>query len=299
MHNLFITYINLIINHRTFEVSVSKELIFVGLLFILSLIPLVFFLTMGKVHPPSSGSENWKTLQKELQGTSGGVKKKVGKKDAKNLTGNSLNVQMNKWKNQQNEIKASTTQMERKKSAQRVLAIDCEYVGAGFEGRDDILARVSIVDVNGSVLYDKYVIPTEEVTDYRTQVSGIRPGHLERGEPKPQVQLEVSKLLNGSIVVGHGLNNDFKVLGFPHPAEMTRDTARYKPLREILKDKPRKTPSLKLLAYKILGVQIQQGEHDSITDARTALRIYQLHQTQWDQEVRSKAGNKHKGKKKR
>lgn len=54
--------------------------------------------------------------------------------------------------------------------APKVIAIDCEYVGIGFEGRDDMLARVSIVDSSGGVIYDKYVTPTDEVTDYRTEV---------------------------------------------------------------------------------------------------------------------------------
>jgi RNA exonuclease 4 len=52
-----------------------------------------------------------------------------------------------------------------------VLAIDCEYVGTGFEDRDDMLARVSIVDDKGSVIFDKYVKPTDDVTDYRTAVA--------------------------------------------------------------------------------------------------------------------------------
>lgn len=62
-----------------------------------------------------------------------------------------------------------------------ILAIDCEYIGTGFGGLDDTLARVSIVNVDGECIYDKYVKPKEAVTDYRTSVSGIRPGHLING----------------------------------------------------------------------------------------------------------------------
>lgn len=70
---------------------------------------------------------------------------------------------------------------ETKPKLTNILAIDCEYVGTGFEGRDDTLARVSIVNVDGECVYDKYVKPREIVTDYRTEVSGIRPGHLVNG----------------------------------------------------------------------------------------------------------------------
>src|SRR5699024_8434209 len=54
------------------------------------------------------------------------------------------------------------------------VAIDCEMVGAGFAGNHSLLARVSIVNLFGHCIYDKFVKPLEEVTDYRTEVSGIR-----------------------------------------------------------------------------------------------------------------------------
>lgn len=59
--------------------------------------------------------------------------------------------------------------------------MDCEMVGVGPNGEDSIVARVSIVNRFGKCIYDKYVKPTEEVTDYRTAVSGIRPEHLKTG----------------------------------------------------------------------------------------------------------------------
>jgi len=69
-------------------------------------------------------------------------------------------------------------------SLTRVVAIDCEMVGVGPDGEDSILARVSIVNQFGKCIYDKYVRPTEEVTDYRTAVSGIRPEDIKDGESR-------------------------------------------------------------------------------------------------------------------
>lgn len=63
----------------------------------------------------------------------------------------------------------------------RYLAIDCEMVGVGNGGVDNALARVSIVNALGQPVYDKYVKPKERVTDYRTEVSGVRPKHLTKG----------------------------------------------------------------------------------------------------------------------
>ena len=43
----------------------------------------------------------------------------------------------------------------------------------GTEGNSEALARVSLVNYNGHIVYDKYVRSEKPVTDYRTWVSGI------------------------------------------------------------------------------------------------------------------------------
>ncbi|EFO19427.1 hypothetical protein LOAG_09067 [Loa loa] len=165
-----------------------------------------------------------------------------------------------------------------------VLGIDCEYVGVGMNGTDNMLARISIVNMEGQCIYDKYVKPRENITDYRTAVSGIRPINLVNAEPFHKVQSEVHKLLSGRIVVGHSLKNDFKVLSLSHTRKMTRDTATYLPFRKNLNVS--RTPSLKLLAKQLLGIDIQNGEHDSIVDARVAMRLYVLNRKQWESYIR-------------
>ena len=59
--------------------------------------------------------------------------------------------------------------------------MDCEFVGVGKDGSEHMMARVSIVNMDCEVLYDKYVAAQERVVDYRTDVSGIRPFHLRNG----------------------------------------------------------------------------------------------------------------------
>lgn len=73
------------------------------------------------------------------------------------------------------------------------MAIDCEMVGVGPDGEDSILARVSLVNHFGKCIYDKYVKPTEKVTDYRTAVSGIRPEDIKDGasQKRPEKHEEV------------------------------------------------------------------------------------------------------------
>jgi len=165
----------------------------------------------------------------------------------------------------------------------KVIALDCEYVGGGIDGKDNILARVSMVNQTGYCFYDKYVAPIDKVTDFRTHVSGIRPANLHNAENFKKVQKEVSDLLADRTVVGHSLQNDFKVLSLAHPRRLTRDTSKYRLFRQMAQ--AFRTPSLKQLAQVVLGIQIQQGEHDSITDAKVAMQLYTLHRKKWESDI--------------
>nr|XP_050027293.1 RNA exonuclease 4-like [Dermacentor andersoni] len=166
----------------------------------------------------------------------------------------------------------------------RVVAMDCEMVGVGHEGKDSVLARVSLVNVMGHVIYDKFVKPTEEVVDYRTAVSGVRPSDLEKAEDFSKVQKEVSEILNGRILVGHAVHHDLKVLFLSHPKRRIRDTSAYRPFRTMFGGR---TPSLKALSERILAVKVQQGEHSSVQDAQAAMRCYTMYRKQWEEDVRN------------
>jgi len=137
-------------------------------------------------------------------------------------------------------------------------------VGVGPEGRESVVARVSIVNFHGQVLLDAYVVPKEPVTDYRTKFSGVRPKDLRRengARPLDEVIKNVDRIIKDRILVGHALDNDLQALLLKHPRSMTRDTAYYKPFRALNSGR---TPSLKMLAEQFLGVAIQTGEHSSV-----------------------------------
>lgn len=163
--------------------------------------------------------------------------------------------------------------------------MDCEMVGIDT-GKDNMLARVSLVNKYGSCIYDKYVLPSEPVVDYRTSVSGVRPKDLRNGESFESVQKEVAEILQGRILVGHALRNDLKVLFLSHPRRAIRDTSRYKPFHKFSNGR---TPSLRKLAEEVLGVKIQQGEHDSVVDARTAMKLYLMYRKEWEKALHSKS----------
>ncbi|VDN12077.1 unnamed protein product [Dibothriocephalus latus] len=93
------------------------------------------------------------------------------------------------------------------------IAMDCEFVGVGFDGKDSALARVSIVNQFGHLLMDEYVRPKEKITNYRTAVSGITPAHMRPGGPAKDfdsVHQKVAELCKGRILVGHAVHNDLK-----------------------------------------------------------------------------------------
>jgi len=87
-------------------------------------------------------------------------------------------------------------------SLTKCLAIDCEFVGVGPEGHDDMLARVSVVNLYGDCIYDKFVAPVEKIIDYRTHISGIRPESLKNGDKNEKFriyQLNIGLFLSNTI----------------------------------------------------------------------------------------------------
>ncbi|XP_060697628.1 RNA exonuclease 4 [Hemiscyllium ocellatum] len=167
----------------------------------------------------------------------------------------------------------------------KAVAMDCEMVGVGSDKVDSILARVSIVNQFGKCIYDKYVKPTEKVTDYRTWVSGVRPADMRNGEDFKVVQREVAEILEGRVLVGHAVHNDLKILFLDHPKKNIRDTQKYKPFKTAVRCG---RPSLKHLCSKVLKVKVQESEHSSVQDAQATMRLYTLVRQKWEADVKAK-----------
>ena len=51
------------------------------------------------------------------------------------------------------------------------------------ENKFDALARISVVNYYGHVLLDTFVLPTKNITNYRTWVSGVTPSHMHKAIP--------------------------------------------------------------------------------------------------------------------
>lgn len=148
-----------------------------------------------------------------------------------------------------------------------LIGIDCEMVET-IAGRE--LARVSLIDHLGRVLYDSVVRPENEVTDYLTQFSGITAKMIR--DCKTTFKDAQSRVLSfideKSILVGHAINNDLLCLKLIH--ERIIDTSDIFP-------HPNGHPSkhsLVFLLQRVLRESLdRQGGHDSVDDARATLRI--------------------------
>ncbi|CAK7266196.1 3'-5' exonuclease [Sporothrix epigloea] len=180
----------------------------------------------------------------------------------------------------------------------KYLSLDCEMVGIGPDGREDALARVSVVDFFGRQVYDSFVKPQpgQFVTDWRTHVSGVSSRHLRLARPFDEVQAAVDSLLRGEdgeskqetrILVGHDVRHDLHVLGLSHPPRLIRDTAKFSGFKQYGHG-PK--PALRVLAREILGIDIQQGVHSSVEDARVTMHLFRQHKPAFDVECANKFG---------
>lgn len=169
------------------------------------------------------------------------------------------------------------------------IALDAEMVGVGPHGQHSRLARITLANYDGECIYDTLVQVVETVTDYRTFVSGITPQDLEEGGaaiPFEECRSQVVDMIRGKVVIGHGLKNDFRVLGVSHPWYLTRDTAKYEPFMKVdpTGEKEFVPKKLKVLAKDKLGLVIQEEgvPHCPLEDAVAALELYKKHRVKWE-----------------
>ena len=160
----------------------------------------------------------------------------------------------------------------------QAIAIDCEMVGVKDERQT--LAFISAIDfLTGDVLISRYVVPSEEVVDWRSKVTGITKIIMESAmisgaafKDWREAREKLWEFADSSTVfVGQSLNYDLEVLGVCHnkivdSAILTAEAVF--PSCPSSGKLPRAW-SLKAVAKVLLGLEIQSGDraHSALEDA--------------------------------
>ncbi|KAG8532899.1 uncharacterized protein KY384_002777 [Bacidia gigantensis] len=178
------------------------------------------------------------------------------------------------------------------------LGIDAEFVSLereqiliNIDGSTEIIrpvrqgtGRISALRGSGPKegvpFIDDYIKINEPIVDHLTQYSGLSAGDLDPHHSTHALQtLKVAYkklwlLLNlGCTFVGHGLASDFRTINIHIPKSQIVDTVSlFRPPNE------KRRLSLRFLAWYFLNEEIQTGNHDSIVDAHTALRLWRKYQ---------------------
>ncbi|KAJ3212164.1 hypothetical protein HK099_007795 [Clydaea vesicula] len=158
-----------------------------------------------------------------------------------------------------------------KKKKNLLIALDCEmsYTTQGME-----LTRVTIVNFEKKILFDEIIKPESEILDSNQRYSGLTRKNIECARLKlADVQNKLDELADEeTIIVGHGLENDFKVLRLMHNNVIDTSVLFLHPKAPVYKY------SLKFLAQKYLQRSIQKTNannlgHDSFEDAEACVDL--------------------------
>ncbi|KAI8880262.1 ribonuclease H-like protein [Backusella circina FSU 941] len=137
----------------------------------------------------------------------------------------------------------------------KMVALDCEMckTANGYA-----VTRVALIDKERNVLINELVKPAEEITDYVTHISGVSELLLKDITTSlADIQKKIMQFLDGdTILVGHGLVNDMKVLKMRHPYII--DTS----MIYQHKNGPPYKPSLRDLTTRYLKRTIQVRDED-------------------------------------
>nr|XP_026690457.1 RNA exonuclease 1 homolog [Ciona intestinalis] len=150
-----------------------------------------------------------------------------------------------------------------------IYSLDCEmcYTMVGLE-----LARVSVVDFTGKLVYDTFVVPEGKILDYNTRWSGLHKSDFVgvKTTLRHVQAVFLSKFSSDSILIGHSLESDLVALRIIHNSVV--DTSIVFPHRLG----PPYKRALRNLMSEHLGIVIQNAGdegHDCTEDAVACVKL--------------------------
>jgi len=135
------------------------------------------------------------------------------------------------------------------------------------------LCKITVVGIDGKLVYETLVQPEDHIIDYNTRFSGVSAKDLKRGPTKSlkDVQNDLLGFINANtILIGHSLENDLRALKLVHMTVI--DTSLVFPHYYGMPFRR----SLKSIVHSYLNREIQAencGGHDSYEDARACIEL--------------------------
>jgi len=161
----------------------------------------------------------------------------------------------------------------------RAVVLDCEMVQVVGNSRE--LAYLTAVDfLTNEILINNYVQPTREVVHWNTRYSGISYTDMNRACAEGRALrgwMQARQVLwdyvdSDTVLIGHSLENDLKVLGFYHSKIVDSQILTSQAVRILLPPDEHLTRrwGLKLLTKELLEDDIQVGKngHSALEDTR-------------------------------
>lgn len=144
-----------------------------------------------------------------------------------------------------------------------LVALDCEMMICK-NGKQ--IGRLSIIDVTGKVIYDKFIQPESEVVDYVEKYSGLNFENTSKGITLKDMRREMLEIIGiDTVVLGHGLENDLEAMQLY--TENLIDTA------YLFLNSDGHKIKLAQLSKIYFNAEIQSNEHDSREDAMCCLKL--------------------------
>lgn len=173
---------------------------------------------------------------------------------------------------------------KRKKNDSFDKAIDVEMV----QGPKNQMIPISVCVINcyGYPLLQTYVIPSVQVVNWNTQVTGLTQKKWNKMQKRNHPFMSVSELDNklneifepGDVVIGHGVAHDIKALNLKTSQYVVIDTQKLKRFR---KDGLPKLPGLSRVVLRYFNLSIQRGVHNPVEDARASMLLYRTFRAEY------------------